>query len=235
MSTHPGPHCLLPPTVFHTTYFHHPPSMSFVSILRIAVLSIALVLSIVLLGLGATLYNKIFDIATDVFVYRPLYIIASSAGTILVIPTLLIVDLLRSGAFTSMIVVELSVLLVLWVLWFVIAGIAKSTFDALYDGSCTLIEYYFSRHSATTCQTISAISPLAFSIAVLLLAYSVFLLICSIIASSRGQKVWLNSVQHTVFFGSAKSKGYSDAGHPSMLNQDRHVTQQPTHPYYPQV
>jgi len=218
------------------------------------VLSIALVLAIFLLGLSASQFGVVIrDYTTNaVFAYRPFFVIASSAGTILVVPVLLVVDLICSTPLTSIIVVELSCLMVLSTLWIVVAGYTKSIFDVLYDGNCTLTELHFGERSIITCQTISAIGPISLTAAILLVAYTVFLFICCIIASSRGQKVWMNSVRLTSFFGPAEERGdkldltsnrhtipvetfaWQNQQHLSMVTIDQYVVQQPAPPYYPQ-
>jgi len=230
--------------------------MAVVYVLRIVVLSIALILAIILLGLSASLFNVDIHNYTKntIFAYRPLFEIACSAGNILAILTLLIVDLVRRGAFAPAIVVELSCLVGLSTLWVVVAVYTKGTFESIYSGSCALTEWYFEKRSITTCHIISAISPVALTIAALLLAYTTFLLICCLIASRCGRKVWLSSVRLASFFGperegwrnpgSALNRHTIPAGfaltlppqseqyHLSTVNSDQCVAQ-PAPPYFP--
>jgi len=104
--------------------------------------------------------------------------IAVSVITIVSLIALIAVDLLRSGAFTSMVIVELVWLSVLWVLWLSAASVIAS-----WCGTGLCSDY--SRGAEALC----------FLIWIILLGYTVTLLTFAIIGSKQGKKAWTSSVK----------------------------------------
>jgi len=164
-------------------------------IVRVVVLSVAVLFSIIVLGLAGDLTStteKYFNVALD---YASLGI-ASAVISMVTLPVLLVVDMLRTGAFTSMIVFELPCLFVLWVLWLTTAALAAQANQAI-GSDCGLLYVYF----VTGCHETQAIEGFAFLIWIMLIAYSVVVLVTAIIGSGRGLKTWTNSVRLANFLG----------------------------------
>jgi len=209
----------------------------FVPILRKVVLVITFIFAISVLGISAGLANQVIkDIDTGAtFISRPVLPFAISGLTILTFPILFIVDLIRTGAFTSMVVFELSWLLIVSILWFVTGASAMNTFTIIFGADCTLEEVYLSAKSADICHEFNALGALSYSSAALLMTYSLFLFICATIGSCRGQKTWTSSVKEAKFFAPTASSvapayGKEIPGSGSQASMVQHAPQYPQNP-----
>jgi len=168
-------------------------------IVRIVVLSLTLLFAIVTLGLAAhftattdTYFGLTFNFAA--------LAIASAVLTLVTLPVMLIVDLMRTGAFTSMVVTELVWLFVLWALW-LSTGADTAWFNSLtFANSCS----GYNSVSTTACNEVQAIEAFGFLNWIMLMGYSITILVAAIMASSRGHpNPWTSSVRHGNLFAPA--------------------------------
>jgi len=157
------------------------------------------VFSIIVLGLAG---NFTATTQSDLVVTFPFSALAVATAVIslVTLPVLLIVDVLRNGAFTSMIVVELPWLFFLCVLWLATAA-DTAQFNSLINSDCN--DYYLSVVE-TSCHEFKGIEGFAFLLWMLLMVYSIIVLVMAIIGSSRGHKTWTNSIKNANFLGPAE-------------------------------
>ncbi|KAK7471059.1 hypothetical protein VKT23_002474 [Stygiomarasmius scandens] len=168
--------------------------MAFVSGLRIGILSTLILFALVVLGLDAHLIS-LSEEFFDLFVAFEGLGVASAVLTILTVPVMIIVDFVRRGAFTSMVVVELVWLGILWVLWLATGAKTVDDFNILYPVGCdTLSEFTRSTTLISACREMQAVTAFSFLSWAVLMIYWVTLLIASIVALSRGNsRVWFSS------------------------------------------
>jgi len=164
------------------------------SMARIILFSLSIVFAVIELGINAYFLSLT---APGYYIFSVLGM-ATSLLTILTIPIMLIVDVMRRGAFTSMIVVELVWLFILWVLWVATGGEAAYTFNFYFPDGCIYANIYPTINAY--CNEVQAVEAFAFLNFLIFLIYTVLLLVFSIIASSRGQNVWMSSVKESTFF-----------------------------------
>ncbi|KAF5382225.1 hypothetical protein D9615_004267 [Tricholomella constricta] len=167
--------------------------MTFISVFRIVALSLSLFCGLVVLGLTAhwtqgTLAGRLlydFEIVA----------LIAGAFTALVLPMMLVLGLIRRGAFTSMIVVELSALTVLWVLYLVVGALTAQWSNIFYPFGCSDL-----LRGAGWCREFFAIEGFSFIAWITLFLYTLTLLVYSLISQSRGNNVWRSAVSETTFF-----------------------------------
>jgi len=150
--------------------------------------------------------------------------IATSVLTLLIGPTFLVVDLMRTGAVTSLVCVELGVLSFLWVLWLSVGADAADVNSRVFPTGCGFI----SERIDTACREFSAIVAFGFLTWIILFAYTIVLLVYAIIGSSRGHKVWTSSVKQTDFL--APSGAQTGGFHPEPVMQQGQLPQASTSP-----
>lgn len=167
-------------------------------ITRVVVLILTIVLSIIVLGLAADLTSTTETYLHGAFTFASMGI-ASSVISLVTLPVLLIVDMLRTGAFTSMIVVELVWLFIVWVLWLTTAALTAQAGQEI-PSNCNFVVAFFT----TGCHELQAIEAFSFLNWILLMIYSIVVLVMAIIGSTRGHKTWTNSVKHAIFLGPAE-------------------------------
>ncbi|KII96051.1 hypothetical protein PLICRDRAFT_65322, partial [Plicaturopsis crispa FD-325 SS-3] len=153
---------------------------------------LVLLLSIVVLGLAAHLTNITEEFFEVYFIYAALSI-AAAGLTILTVPVLIIVDIVRRGAFTSFVVVELSWLSLLWVLWLATGAYTGS--DNIFGATCDYIDVDVNN----ACHETNGIEGISLVIFILLFIYTTVLLVFAIIGSNRGHHVWTNTVKDATF------------------------------------
>ncbi|KAJ8597566.1 hypothetical protein M405DRAFT_723975, partial [Rhizopogon salebrosus TDB-379] len=132
----------------------------------------------------------------DYFIFSVLGI-ATALLTLLTIPVMLIVDFMRRGAFTSMIVVELVWLSIMWVLWVATGGEAAYTFNYYFPAGCIYADV--DPVANTYCNELQAVEAFAFLNFIIFLIYTCVLLAFSINASNNGRNVWNSSVKESTF------------------------------------
>jgi hypothetical protein len=183
--------------------------MHFLSITRLLVFILTSVFglaSAALSGQSLVLYNA-YGVGILVFTVVG---IAAGVLTLLTLPIFVIIDTVRKGAFTSMIVVELITLTILWVLWLATAVLTNQSLEGISD--CSDLDI---ADAVTTCQDAMAVEGLSFLAWIILLIYTFLLLVFSIIASTRGRSVWTSSVKDANFFApAAQSKSESQTSYP---------------------
>ncbi|KAI0031687.1 hypothetical protein K488DRAFT_51594, partial [Vararia minispora EC-137] len=154
-------------------------------------IGVSLVFSLICLGLGGHLVSAANVTVATVFgavsgnVYYPFtgLAVATSVIHLISVVPMIVLGFLRPGAFTSFIVVEISWLSFMWVLWLATGALAASTLQGCGGSADTL------------CSEGSAITAFGFLSWIILMAYSVTLLVLSIIAHTRGQTdVWTSTV-----------------------------------------
>lgn len=169
--------------------------MNLFSVFRISLFSLTIAFS--LIGLGLNAYFISLTVPYFYFIFSALGV-ATAVLTILTVPIMLIVDFIRRGAFTSMIVFELSWLFILAILWVATAGEAIYTFNYYYPQGC--IYGSIDPTANTYCMELQAVEAFAFLNFLIFLGYTSVLLVFSIIGSSRGNSVWTSSVKDATFF-----------------------------------
>ncbi|KAF8075973.1 SCO1/SenC-domain-containing protein [Lyophyllum atratum] len=160
--------------------------------LRKAAFGLVIFFSIIVLALSAHALNTTTTLFGLYFNFTALGV-AAAALSLVSLPAMLVVDNMRKGAFTSMILVEIAWLGLLWVLWLATAASASSLGSL---GRCN------SRNSTinTLCHEIGAIQAFAHLAWLALFAYLAALLTFSVMTANRGyNRVWYQSVKETDF------------------------------------
>jgi hypothetical protein len=124
--------------------------------------------------------------------------IASGALTLFTLPVYAIIDNKRNGAMTSMIIVEMVTITILWVLWVATASLMANTGNV----NCNVSDIYYQIPASdlTACHEFQAIEAFSFLSFFSLLIYAFILLVFTMIAHNRGHAVWTSSVKETNFF-----------------------------------
>ncbi|KAJ6627427.1 hypothetical protein B0H10DRAFT_385806 [Mycena sp. CBHHK59/15] len=171
--------------------------MAVISLIRLIALSTVLAFSVVVLGLGAALTSTTEKFLEGFFEFAALAI-ATASLTILTLPVMIALEFLRPGAFTSLIVVELSWLSILWVLWLASAADAAQAGSIFFVAGCG--DYGDSIVDAA-CRETAGIQAFSFLSWLILMVYTILLLVLSIIAASRKHsQVWKSTVAEAPFF-----------------------------------
>ncbi|SJL01476.1 uncharacterized protein ARMOST_04798 [Armillaria ostoyae] len=199
--------------------------MSFLPILRLTALVATLVFSIIVLGLSAhityltsTYYGAYFTFAA--------MSIATACLTLLTLPVMIAIDITRKGAFTSMVVVELSWLGVLWVLWLTSAALTADANVNTFVSGCGYINDVINQ----ACKEFNAVEAFGFLNWLILLGYTITLIVFAIIAVNRGNSgVWTSSTTATDFFAKGAYGGASTVA-PEKVN---YAPAQPSVVQYP--
>ncbi|KAH9944471.1 uncharacterized protein BXZ73DRAFT_39366 [Epithele typhae] len=210
--------------------------MSWLQLFRVAVLGWTIFCSLILLGLGAHLVSVLGGQTVQTFAWGGLAV-ATAVLTIVSVPAMIVIDMLRSGAFTSMIVVEIAWLSFLGVLFLATGGSAAANATTFW-GTCSLFTATFE----SLCNETSAAAAFGFLGWLPLWAYTITLLIMLIIHAQRGNHVWLKSVKEADL---ANTAGPTSTTGPAAPNMGMHpyppsaaVSPQPTgysSGSYPQV
>ncbi|KAJ3734488.1 hypothetical protein DFJ43DRAFT_128509 [Lentinula guzmanii] len=165
--------------------------MAFLPILRLVVLITCSVFAVIVLGLSAHLTSLSEESLGGYFVFAAMAI-AAAALTMITLPAMVAIDFVRRGAFTSMVLVELIWVFVLWVLWIAAAGLAAQEQQFVFGegNSCN----YVNTDLATACHEFSAIEAFSFLTWIVLMGYNITLLVYALIGANRGNKTWTSSV-----------------------------------------
>jgi hypothetical protein len=185
--------------------------MAFLSILRIVVLCVSLLFALISLGLSAHLTFVIEGFFDETNTFTVLGLVTACL-TVVTLPTMLIIDSIRKGAFTSTVLFELIWLGVLWVLWLATGAHAAAEASVAFPDGC--VGYIF-QELDTICHEATGITAFSFLNFILLFAYSVTLLIVALVSANRGHAVWTLSVKQTV---SAGAKGDSNQSVPTNMS-----------------
>jgi hypothetical protein len=117
----------------------------------------------------------------------------------------LIVDAVRQGAWTSMIIVEMATLTVIWPLWVATASVSASQSSPTALSTISVFTFcsgYTDIDSSlsTACSEFKAVEAMSFLAFITLLIYTFLLLVFTLIASARGHSIWTKPVKGTNFF-----------------------------------
>ncbi|KAF9468767.1 hypothetical protein BDZ94DRAFT_1317362 [Collybia nuda] len=162
--------------------------------LRLAALGTVVVFSIIVLGLSSHVTALTTTYYGVYFTFAALSI-ATAVLSILSLPAMIIIDRLRKGAFTSMILVELAWLGFLWILWLASAGTATQATVLSFALGCN----YRNSDLNTACREFSAIQAFSFLNWLILLGYTLTLFAFSLVAANRGNAVWTSAVNSADF------------------------------------
>jgi len=214
--------------------------MAPVRLIRLVVLSVILLFSLVLLGLNAHLTNLTRQYLNLYFTFSALAIATAVLSFVIIIP-MLVIDFLRKGAVTSKIAVEIAALSFLWIMWLATAGSAVEPYRLLFPVGCG----GFTDESLTICSEFVVTQALGFVGWLILLGYTIYLIVLSVIAQGRGNSVWMSTVGETDFDApgpvshvSHEHKGseYQNPGYnaPQPTGQPQYATPQHTGTEYSQ-
>lgn len=162
--------------------------MHWLQIVRLSVLGFAIFCGIIVASLSAHITAYVEENFGVYYTFAALGI-ATGGITMLSLPVMLIIDFLRKGAFTSLVVVELSWLAILWVLWLATAALTADQTSAVF-ATCDFI-YPILNQLCHESQSIEAFSFLAW---IALMAYTILLLIVALVNASRGAPMWKSTV-----------------------------------------
>ncbi|KAI0361735.1 hypothetical protein OH77DRAFT_1492716 [Trametes cingulata] len=168
--------------------------MYWLSIMRIAVLAWAILSSLVLLGVGAHALSVLGGVSNlPTFSWTGLSV-ATAVLTLVTLPAMLAIDFLRTGAFSSMIVVELAWFGFLGILFLATGGTAADS--AAFWGNCA---QWSPPSVRTVCSETSAAAAFGFLAWLPLWGYTITLLVLLIMHANRGHYVWRTSVKEANF------------------------------------
>ncbi|EKM59430.1 uncharacterized protein PHACADRAFT_249914 [Phanerochaete carnosa HHB-10118-sp] len=166
-----------------------------IGLTRLGVFCAVPVFAIIVLGLGADWIAVTEDEEGGYFDYAALAV-ATAVLTLVTMPAMLIIDFLRRGAFTSMILVEIVWLGILWVLWLTTGSFAANQLGDV--SSCN--SAFFPQWAKTGCSETQAIIAFAFLAWIALVAYWTALLTVAAISANKGSpRVWYTSVKEANF------------------------------------
>ncbi|KAA1466068.1 hypothetical protein DENSPDRAFT_876220 [Dentipellis sp. KUC8613] len=169
---------------------------------RVVVFAVSLLFSVIVLGLAADVISITEEF--DFYWICMALAVATAVLTLATVVPMLVVDWLRRGAFTSLVIVEVVWLSILWILWLSTGAYAAWTDGVVYPGSsCD----YFSHTNSQVCQEFKAIMAFSFLTWILLMAYTITLLVFAFIGQSRGNRTWTSTVRDTTFLAPS-SKGH---------------------------
>ncbi|KAJ8508423.1 hypothetical protein ONZ45_g9304 [Pleurotus djamor] len=172
------------------------------TVARLVVFGTTLVSSVIVMGLSAHIYSNIIEEYEGSLVCT-LVAFATAAVTWVLLPPMLVIDFLRKGAFTSMIVYELGVSALLWVLHLVTAMLAIEENGKYFYWFCnaptmptcstlpamigfTVLPWIFCRSSYLPDETLLYLF--------LVTVYGITLIAFGLLSGAK-RKTWTNSVQ----------------------------------------
>ncbi|KAJ7047760.1 hypothetical protein C8F04DRAFT_21117 [Mycena alexandri] len=171
--------------------------MAVIPLIRLVALCVVLAFAVIVLGLSAALTATTEKYLGGYFQFAALAI-ATASITLITVPIMITLEFLRPGvAFTSMIVVELSWLSIVWVLWLATAA------DGAQEGQIFISNCgdYLDGIVKTACQEAQAVQAFSFLNWIILMIYTIFILVLTITAVTRKHTgVWRSSVADAPFF-----------------------------------
>ncbi|KAJ7646413.1 hypothetical protein DFH06DRAFT_578495 [Mycena polygramma] len=173
--------------------------MAPIATIRLVALSTVLVFSLIALGLAAAFTATSITFLDVYFTYAALAI-ATAGLTMLTIPAMIGLEIVRPGGPTSMIIVEISWLAFLSILW-LSTGAETAQFTAVWFGCGDAIAFGDDDGiDLATCHEVSGIEAFAFLNWLILMGYTGMLLVMSLVAASRKHSnVWTSSVANVPF------------------------------------
>ncbi|TFK74476.1 hypothetical protein BDN72DRAFT_893161 [Pluteus cervinus] len=172
--------------------------MSLIPTFRLVSLGSVTFISLIALALSAHISAVTGDFFFGYFTFAAMAL-AVAILSVLSIPAMITVDMKRKGALTSMIVVEIGWLGLLWVLWLAAGGLGAQATGVVWPSGCGFVN----KEVDTMCREFPAVTALSFINWFILFSYTMTILVLSIMAASRGHSVWFSSVSQTDFFAPA--------------------------------
>ncbi|KAF7350561.1 hypothetical protein MSAN_01615800 [Mycena sanguinolenta] len=177
-----------------------------VALIRLVVLSTVVVFALIALGVAAAFTSTTTSLVDETFPFAALGI-ATAVFTIVTVPPMIALEMLRPGGPTSMIIVEILWLAILSIMWLATgADTASNTVgcNTAQDKEATAIEHEFGVPTSETpdgiCSELSALEAFAFLNWIILMGYIGMLLVMSLMAASRKHtNVWTSSVANAPF------------------------------------
>ncbi|KIJ51159.1 hypothetical protein M422DRAFT_244351 [Sphaerobolus stellatus SS14] len=198
-----------------------------ISIIRLAALGTALFFSLICLGISAHLLSFFHGLPAPDYLGLG---VAVSVMTLVTAGVSVVVDLLRKGAFTSMVVVELVWTFIMMVLWIAEAGLSTNSFSF----GCDFVRTtgFFETADPGLCSEQQALIAFSWLTWFIFLGWNVFLWTATIIAHTRGNPgVWTQSIAETDFFapsGNSMEKSAHVQQQVGSYGSPVHVQQQQT-------
>ncbi|KAL0953221.1 hypothetical protein HGRIS_004474 [Hohenbuehelia grisea] len=192
------------------------------TITRWAVFGLVLLFALVVLGLDGHITNLTTSRGSS-FAFEGLGI-ATACFTLLTLPVMLVIGLLRTGAFSSMVAVEIGWLSILWVLWLATAALSISEVNNSFIGGCSAYLSFF----RTICNQLSAVAGLAFVNWLLLMAYTITLAVLAILSNGQGHpNVWTTDVKTLFSDGTAGANAGVSGAEKGLPPQQQQAVGQP--------
>ncbi|EIN10222.1 hypothetical protein PUNSTDRAFT_119274 [Punctularia strigosozonata HHB-11173 SS5] len=164
--------------------------MHWLPLFRLVTLGASAVFAIIVLGLCAHILNVTLSFTGLYFVFAALGVATALLTVITVVP-MLIIEVLRKGAFTSFVVVEAVWLSILWILWLATGAETANTSSLVgfSQGSCS----DWDPIDARACREFAGVEAFSFLSWILLMAYTITIVVEGFLLASRG-KTWTASV-----------------------------------------
>jgi hypothetical protein len=171
---------------------------------------IVLILSGLITNFTDTFFNVFYDYAA--------LGIATSLLTLLTLPTMLALSIVRKGIFTSMIGVEIGWIWFLWILWLAVAGDSAGGFTVFFFNCDRFID---GSDRQGACNESQALTAFAFLCWFLLMFYGAFLATLTFRQHLRGNTgVWTSDVTETDFIAAGVNNNvYENKVSPNYPNQ----------------
>ncbi|KAH8106303.1 hypothetical protein BXZ70DRAFT_1004566 [Cristinia sonorae] len=161
---------------------------------RLAVLSFVSFSSVLVLALAAHAIAVSTSIAPGLYAIYAVFGLAVAALTLLTVPALLIVDLVRRGAIINKIFVEVACLSTLAILWLTAAALTGDAYRISW-AFCNLSR----RGVPSTCREAQAMAAFSHLNWLWLFAYLTAIVIFAIVSQNNGVQVWHSSVRDNKF------------------------------------
>jgi len=174
--------------------------MSIIPLARLVAFGLVSLFSLVIFALSAHIHaftHKIF-FGVGYFTFAALSL-ATAILSLLTLPAMVVIDNKRKGAVSSMIVTELSWLGLLWVLWLAAGGLGAEATGVVWPSGCG----YKDSGVDTLCREFPAVTALSFFCWIILFAYTMTILVLTLMAGSRGHSLWYTPVSKADFFAPA--------------------------------
>ncbi|KAF5369956.1 hypothetical protein D9758_001411 [Tetrapyrgos nigripes] len=181
--------------------------MALISILRLGVFGTTILFSLIVLGLGGHLVSK-GELELESTKGAAGLAVATAVITLVSVPAMLIIDMIRRGAVSSLVVTELAGLGLLWVLWLATGADNVDQFNTGFPEGCDVLGRLGPRFHdlQVICRELQAVSAFGFLNWLMLVGYWSVLLVCSLIAANRGEsRIWFTSVGETGFLSNGST------------------------------
>jgi len=175
--------------------------------IRLVAMVTVSVFALIVLALAADLVS-IFEVDFDEYPAGGALAIAIALLTLLTVPAMIILDFVRRGAFTSFIIVEVGWLGVLAILW--LATAADTSSNAF--GDCAFFGFY-ADNLVTACHEWNAIQAFSHLNWIILLIYTAFIIVMTLMAHNRGNFLWKSSVRDADFNAVGTGAADQEKGH----------------------